>query len=70
MDNNHEGCTFVIPVGDLAQHVLATISYFTQNGYTIYDDIAKRPIPGTEKFGDLVDVNKSTTYNFGTEFIG
>jgi hypothetical protein len=25
---------------------------------TIYDDIAKRPIPGTEKFGDIVDVNK------------
>jgi hypothetical protein len=55
---NHDGSTFVIPVGDLAQHVLATISYFTQNGYTIYDDIAKRPIPGTEKFGNLVDVNK------------
>ena len=30
---NHEGSTFVIPVGDLAQHVLATICYFTQNGY-------------------------------------
>ena len=29
---NHEGSTFVIPVGDLAQHVLATICYFTQNG--------------------------------------
>ena len=38
--------------------MLATICYFTQNGYTIYDDIAKRPIPGTEKFGDIVDVNK------------
>ena len=55
---NHEGSTFVIPVGDLAQHVLATICYITQNGYTIYDDIAKRPIPGTEKFENLVDVNK------------
>jgi hypothetical protein len=55
---NHEGSMLVIPVGDLAQHVLATICYFTQNGYTIYDDIAKNPIPGTEKFGKLVDVNK------------
>src|ERR687897_1918857 len=55
---NHEGSTFVIPVGDLAQHVLATICYFTQNGYAIYDDIAKRPIPGTEKFRNLADVNK------------
>lgn len=55
---NHEGSTLVIPVGDLAQHVLATICYFTQNGYTIYDDIKKKPIPGIEKFGNLVDANK------------
>jgi len=29
---NYEGSTFVIPVGDLAQHMLAAICYFTQNG--------------------------------------
>ena len=29
---NHEGSTLVIPVGDLAQHMLATISFYTQNG--------------------------------------
>ena len=55
---NHEGSTLVIPVGDLAQHVLATICYFTQNGYIIYDDIKKKSIPGIEKFGKLVDANK------------
>jgi hypothetical protein len=40
--------------------MLATICYFTQNGYPIYDDIAeaKKPIPGTEKFGNLVDTDK------------
>jgi hypothetical protein len=55
---NHKGSTLVIPVGDMAQHVLVGICYFTQNGYSIYDDIAKKPIPEIEKFGNLVDVNK------------
>jgi hypothetical protein len=27
---NHEGSTFVIPVGDLAQHTLSAIVFFTQ----------------------------------------
>jgi hypothetical protein len=55
---NHEGSTLAIPVGDLAQHVLSSICYFTQNGYPIYDDIAKKPIPGIEKFATMVDPNK------------
>ena len=54
---NHEGSTLAIPVGDLAQHVLSSIGYFTQNGYPIYDDIAKKPIPGIEKFANMVDPN-------------
>jgi hypothetical protein len=29
---NHEGSTLVMPVGDLAQHMLAGICYYTQNG--------------------------------------
>jgi hypothetical protein len=55
---NHEGSTLAIPVGDLAQHVLSSICYFTQNGYPIYDDIARKPIPGIEKFANMVDPNK------------
>jgi hypothetical protein len=54
---NHEGSTLAIPVGDLAQHVLSSICYFTQNGYPIYDDIAKKSIPGIEKFAKMVDPN-------------
>ena len=56
---NHEGSTFVIPVGDLAQHTLSVISFYTQNGFPIYDDIAKKPIPGIERFTDIVDTSKA-----------
>jgi hypothetical protein len=56
---NHEGSTFVMPVGDLAQHTLSVISFYTQNGFPLYDDIAKKPIPGIEKYGNIVDINKA-----------
>ncbi|MET0786625.1 MAG: hypothetical protein ABWY25_07965 [Paenisporosarcina sp.] len=36
---NHGGSTFVIPVGDLAQHVLSTICFYTINQFPIYDDM-------------------------------
>src|SRR5919109_372563 len=56
---NHEGSTFVMPVGDLAQHTLSVISFYTQNGFPLYDDIAKKPIPGIEKYANIVDTNKA-----------
>jgi hypothetical protein len=56
---NHEGSTLVIPVGDLAQHMLANIYFDTQNGYPLYDDIARKQIPGIEEFSSIVDVNKA-----------
>ena len=56
---NHEGSMLVIPVGDLAQHMLAGICYYTQNGYPIYDDIARKPIPGIEKYANIADPNKA-----------
>lgn len=51
---NHPGTLLVIPVGDLAQHVLLNIMYMLQNGLVLYDDINRRAIPGIEEFGDLV----------------
>ena len=58
---NHEGSTLVIPVGDLAQHMLANICFYTQ----IYDDIARKPIPGVEKFNNtVIDVNKTLPLTF------
>jgi hypothetical protein len=56
---NHEGSTLIMPVGDLAQHMLANICFDTQNGYPLYDDIAGKQIPGIEKFSNIVDVNRA-----------
>ena len=56
---NHPGTLVIIPVGDLAQHVLLALLYLLQNGIVLTDDINKRSIPGIEKFSDLVDVNNT-----------
>lgn len=65
---NHEGSTLVIPVGDLAQHMLSTICFYTQNGFPIYDDIVKQPIPGLEKFSKIVDVSKTMPLTFMEQY--
>ena len=52
---NHPGTMLVIPVGDLAQHVLLNLCYMLQNGLVVRDDINGRSIPGIEKFKGLVD---------------
>jgi hypothetical protein len=53
---NVPGSTLVIPVADLAQHMLLTLCYLVQNGTCIYDDVNNRPIPGMERFASLVNV--------------
>jgi hypothetical protein len=57
---NKPGSLLVIPVGDVAQQLLLTIAFFNQNGYGLYDDVHRRPIPGLDKFAHLVDL--STPY--------
>jgi hypothetical protein len=53
---NQPSTLLVIPVGDLAQHVLLTVCYMLQNGLVLYDDIHQRAIPGIERFKGIVDV--------------
>lgn len=53
---NHPGTLLVIPVGDLAQHVVLNLCYMLQNGLVLQDDINRRAVPGIEKFTNLVDV--------------
>lgn len=53
---NVAGSTFIMPVSDLAQHVLLALCYMVQGGACIYDDVHNEPVPGIEKFRDLVDV--------------
>lgn len=53
---NVPGSTLIIPVADLAQHMILVLCYLVQNGACIYDDVNNRPIPGLETFGKRVDV--------------
>lgn len=53
---NRPGSLLLIPVGDVAQHAIANLCFFAQNGYCIYDDVNRRQIPGLGAFADLVDV--------------
>jgi hypothetical protein len=61
---NHPGTLLVIPVGDLAQHVLLNLCYMLQNGLILYDDIHKRAIPGMAEFTDIVDVSNTWPLTF------
>jgi hypothetical protein len=61
---NHPGTLLVIPVGDLAQHVLLNLFYMLQNGIVVRDDINRRSIPGIEKFETMVDVNNTWPLTF------
>ena len=47
---NAPGSLLVIPVADIAQHTIANLCFFTQNGYSIYDDLNDARIPGMEQF--------------------
>jgi hypothetical protein len=61
---NHEGSTLVIPIGDLAQHTLSALSYYTVNRYPIYDDIARKQIPGIDKYENIVDTKNAIPLTF------
>ncbi len=55
--SNQPGTTLFIPVVDLAQHLIGGLCYLVQNGFCIHDDYNHRPIPGMERFRELVDVD-------------
>jgi len=61
---NIEGSMLVIPVGDLAQHMLLNLCYYLQNGYVIYDDTTDQKIPGIERFSHLADVDNPIPLTF------
>lgn len=52
---NQPGTLLVIPVADLAQHVVLTLLYMLQNGLVLHDDLHGRPVPGIDEFADLFD---------------
>jgi hypothetical protein len=56
---NQPGTLRVLPVADLAQHLLLNLCYFLQNGAVIRDDVHGCPIPGIEKFKHILDVENT-----------
>jgi hypothetical protein len=61
---NHPGTLLVIPVGDLAQHLLLNLCYMLQNGIVVYDDINRCAIPGIDKYRSIVDVDNTWPLTF------
>jgi hypothetical protein len=61
---NVAGSTLIIPVADLAQHMVLTLCYLVQNGACVYDDVHGRPIPGLENFAGLVDLQNPYPLTF------
>jgi hypothetical protein len=61
---NRPGSTLLIPVGDLAQHMIAVLCFMVQNGFALYDDINGETIAGLERFGDLVDLDEPLPLSF------
>ncbi len=61
---NVPGSTLVIPVADLAQHMILVLCYLVQNGACIYDDVNNKPIPGIEKFRNIVDIENPFPLTF------
>jgi hypothetical protein len=65
---NEPGSLLVIPIADIAQHHIANICFFTQNGYCLRDDVNQRAIPGLEEFADLVDVAEPIPLSFVEQY--
>ena len=64
---NVPGSLLVIPVADVAAHVIAALCYWAQNGACVYDDVHGERIPGIEAFRDLVDVANPYPLSFGEQ---
>jgi len=52
---NRPGSLLVIPVADVAQHQIANLCFYLQNGCALYDDVNKTPIPGLDRYRRLYD---------------
>jgi hypothetical protein len=65
---NTPGSTLLIPVADVAQHMIAILCFLVQNGYCIVDDINREPIPGMERFRSLVDVDNPFPLSFVEQY--
>lgn len=56
---NVPGSTLIMPVADLAQHVILYLLYLVQNGTGIFDDVNGCPIPGLERYAHRLDLESA-----------
>jgi hypothetical protein len=61
---NAPGSMLVIPVADLAQHMLLNIMYLLQNDTVLFDDVNGRAVPGIEKYSDMVNTDNAWPLSF------
>src|SRR3712207_2200550 len=61
---NRPGSTLLIPVGDIAQHMIAVLCFMVQNGYVLYDDINGEQLPGLERFSHLANLDEPLPLTF------
>jgi hypothetical protein len=65
---NVPGSLLVIPVADIAQHLIAILCFFVQNGLAIYDDVNDTRLAGLDEFGGLVDVEEPVPLTFTEQY--
>jgi hypothetical protein len=65
---NRPGSLLLIPVGDVAQGMLAILCFLVQNGYCIFDDVHRKRIAGLEAFRSLVDVDNPYPLTFVEQY--
>jgi hypothetical protein len=61
---NRPGSLLIIPVADLAQHMLLSLCFLVQNRLAIVDDINRSAIPGLERFSGLIDLENPYPLSF------
>ncbi|MBI0582667.1 MAG: hypothetical protein ISF22_00415 [Methanomassiliicoccus sp.] len=61
---NRPGSLLIIPVADIAQHMLLGLCYLLQNRAALYDDLNRTPIPGLDRYSDLFDAQNIYPLSF------
>ena len=66
---NRPGSTLIIPVADIAQHMIAGLCFIVQNGYCVYNDIDDERIPGIERHAGLVKVDEPFPLSYFEQYM-
>ncbi|MCP3141749.1 hypothetical protein [Pyxidicoccus xibeiensis] len=65
---NRPGSLLVMPVADLAQHLLTILCFIVENGYCVTDDLNGEPIPGMERYRHLVNLDAPFPLSFVEQY--